>query len=102
MMFLQSRILVPMAALAALGTSALAQANQITFLQIEQRPAVDDRMQQTIFDHKKLIARQQRSQVVDPLEGDCGAYGFQAFEKLGGDALQSVDQLVGVGRLLPE
>ena len=28
MMFLQSRILVPMAALAALGTSALAQANQ--------------------------------------------------------------------------
>ncbi|MDT4845220.1 hypothetical protein FQZ97_792030 [compost metagenome] len=80
----------------------MAQADQVAFLQIEQRAFIDQRMQQTILDDEQLVARQHLRQILDPLHSQRRSGRCQPLQQLGGDALQSVDQLVGVRRLLPE
>src|SRR3990167_5243398 len=91
------------AAVAAAGhVQALAQADQVAFLQVEQRALIDCGMQQAVFDDEQLVARQYGRQIFDPFQLQGRANGVEPFEQLAGDALQSVDQLIGVSRLLPE
>ncbi|MNF49296.1 hypothetical protein D3C84_305660 [compost metagenome] len=91
------------AAVAARGqVDSLAQAHQVSFLQVEERTLVDHSVQQAIFDQEQLVGRQHRRQVLGLLQAQGRAGWLQALEQLPGDTLQSVDELVGVGRLLPE
>ncbi|MCY1559170.1 hypothetical protein D9M68_961780 [compost metagenome] len=91
------------AAVAARGqVDALAQAHQVAFLQVEERTIVDHGVQQAVLDQEQLVGRQQRCQVLGLLQAQGRAGWLHALEQLPGDTLQAVDQLVGVGRLLPE
>ncbi|MCY1501329.1 hypothetical protein D9M68_353960 [compost metagenome] len=87
---------------AARQLETLAQADQVALLQVEQRAFVDQRMEQAVLDQKQLVAGQQLRQVVAALHAQRGAGGRQPFQQLAGDALKTIDQLIGVGRLLPE
>ncbi|MNR42593.1 hypothetical protein D3C85_1611260 [compost metagenome] len=91
------------AAIAAGGqVDALAQTHQVALLQVEERALVDHGMQQAVLDKEQLVGRQHRRQVFGLLQAQGRAGWLHTLEQLPGDTLQSVDQLVGVGRLLPE
>ena len=80
----------------------MAQANQVTFLQVEQRSAIHHSMQQAIFNDEQLVAREYLGEIIGSLKVQWRTCRCKAIKQLGGDALKSVNQLIGVGRLLPE
>ncbi len=80
----------------------LAQADQVAFLQVEQRALIHQRMDQAILDEEQMLAGQLAFQVVGSLQADGFASGFQAGEQLRRNALQAIDQSIGVGRLFTE
>ncbi|MNG09767.1 hypothetical protein D3C84_932020 [compost metagenome] len=59
-------------------------------------------MQQAILDDVQLVAGQYFRQVIDLFQAQGRTVGLQTVEQLRRNALQALDQLVGVGRLLPE
>ncbi|MNE58038.1 hypothetical protein D3C80_1530440 [compost metagenome] len=81
---------------------ALAQADEVALLQIEQRPFIDQCMQQAVLDQEKLVVGQFCAQVFGALEADGLGAGRQAGQELARDALQVIDQLVGISRLFTE
>ncbi len=78
------------------------KAEEVAFLQVEQRAFVDQRMQQAAFHQEYLVGGQLAFQVVATFQFQGGAAGCQAFEQAVRDSLQAIDQLVGISRLLAE
>ncbi|MNN42015.1 hypothetical protein D3C81_1561670 [compost metagenome] len=77
----------------------LAQADEVAFLEVEQRPFVHQSVQQAIFDQEELIARQFGAQVFGAFQADGLGARLQSREELARNALQVIDQLVRVSRL---
>lgn len=77
------------------------QAEQITFLPVEQRTARDPAMHHALAQQKQLIARHLCKQIFRCLQLDDRRARRQILQPLPGKILQAIDQCVGVGRLFP-
>ncbi len=80
----------------------LAQADQITFLQIEELALVQLHMQQAIIDQIQVGAVEVGAQITHLLERQCLACRRKASQQLRRECLKPIDPCVGVSRLLPK